>query len=97
MRKNLHGSILKNEPKEQHLSTVPKSCFILIAFFPIFKFSPFRNKGSSLSSLCSNINFGSILKVGGPLDTIDMALQLSWIIYPTIERYFLTLHIKIGM
>ena len=26
MRKNLHDRILKGEPKEQHLSTVPKSC-----------------------------------------------------------------------
>ena len=25
MRKNLHDRILKEEPKEQHLSTVPKS------------------------------------------------------------------------
>jgi len=25
MRKNLHGKILKEEPKEQHLSIVPKS------------------------------------------------------------------------
>ena len=25
MRKNLHGKILKEEPKEQHLSTIPKS------------------------------------------------------------------------
>ena len=28
MRKNSHGRILKGEPKEQHLSTVPKSCSI---------------------------------------------------------------------
>ena len=26
MRKNLHGRILKEESKEQHLSTVSKSC-----------------------------------------------------------------------
>ena len=26
MRKNPHGRILKGEPKEQHLITVPKSC-----------------------------------------------------------------------
>ena len=26
MRKNLHGRILKRESKEQHLSTVSKSC-----------------------------------------------------------------------
>ena len=26
MRKNPHGKILKGEPKEQYLSTVPKSC-----------------------------------------------------------------------
>ena len=26
MRKNPHDRILKEEPKEQHLSTVPKSC-----------------------------------------------------------------------
>jgi len=25
MRKNPHGKILRGEPKEQHLSTVPKS------------------------------------------------------------------------
>ena len=29
MKKNPHGRILKEEPKEQHLSTVPKSCHIL--------------------------------------------------------------------
>ena len=28
MRKNLHSKILKGEPKEQHLSTVPKPCSI---------------------------------------------------------------------
>ena len=27
MRKNPHGKILKGEPKEQHLSTVPKFYF----------------------------------------------------------------------
>ena len=26
MTKNLHGRILRGESKEQHLSTVPKSC-----------------------------------------------------------------------
>ena len=26
MRKNPHGRILKGKPKEQHLSTIPKSC-----------------------------------------------------------------------
>ena len=26
MRKYSHGRILKEEPKEQHVSTVPKSC-----------------------------------------------------------------------
>ena len=26
MRKNLHGRILREEPEEQHLSTIPKSC-----------------------------------------------------------------------
>ena len=26
MKKNLHDRILKGEPKEQHLSTIPKSC-----------------------------------------------------------------------
>ena len=29
MNKNPHGRILKEEPKEQHLSTVPKFCHIL--------------------------------------------------------------------
>ena len=29
MKKNPHGKILKNEPKEQHLSTVPKSYYSL--------------------------------------------------------------------
>ena len=28
MRKNPHDRILKKEPKEQYLSTVPKSCLI---------------------------------------------------------------------
>ena len=32
MRKNLHDKILKGEPKEQHLNTVPKSC----SYFNIF-------------------------------------------------------------
>ena len=27
MRKNLHNKILKNEPKEEHISTVPKGPF----------------------------------------------------------------------
>ena len=27
MKKNLHDRILKGEPNEQHLSTIPKSCF----------------------------------------------------------------------
>ena len=27
MRENLHGRILKGEPNEQHLSTIPMSCF----------------------------------------------------------------------
>ena len=26
MRKNSHGKILKEEPKEQHLIIIPKSC-----------------------------------------------------------------------
>ena len=26
MKKNSHSKILKGKPKEQHLSTVPKSC-----------------------------------------------------------------------
>ena len=26
MRKNSHGKILRGEPKEQHITTVPKSC-----------------------------------------------------------------------
>ena len=30
MRKNPRDKILKNEPKKQHLSTVPKSCYIYI-------------------------------------------------------------------
>ena len=29
MRKNPHDIISKGEPKEQHLSTVPKSCSII--------------------------------------------------------------------
>ena len=34
MRKNSYDRILKGEPKEQYLSTVPKSCsFINIDFF----------------------------------------------------------------
>ena len=32
MRKIHMGRILKNEPKEQHLSTVPKSCSFLFLF-----------------------------------------------------------------
>ena len=30
MRKNPHDRILKREPKEHHLSSVPKSCYIYI-------------------------------------------------------------------
>ena len=30
MRKNPHDRILKGEPKEQHLNTVPKSCSMFI-------------------------------------------------------------------
>ena len=33
MRKNSYGKILKGEPKEQHLSTVPKSCLIYIHIY----------------------------------------------------------------
>ena len=29
MRKNPHDRILKREYKEQHLSTIPKSCFYI--------------------------------------------------------------------
>ena len=29
MKKNPHDRILKREPKEPHLNTVPKSCYIL--------------------------------------------------------------------
>ena len=36
MRKNSHGRILKREPKEQHLSTIPKFC-------------PFLEKGKQIS------------------------------------------------
>ena len=34
MRKNPHGRILKREPKEQHLSTVTKSCYSLNTIVP---------------------------------------------------------------
>ena len=44
MRKNSYGRILKEEPKEQHLSIVPKSCSNLkiidslsYFFFKLFK------------------------------------------------------------
>ena len=30
MRKKPHGRILREEPKKQHLNTVPKSCSFLI-------------------------------------------------------------------
>ena len=30
MRKNLHGKILRNELKEQHLSIIHKSCPIIL-------------------------------------------------------------------
>ena len=37
MRKNLHDRILKGESKEQHLSTVPKSCAKHILFYRVLK------------------------------------------------------------
>ena len=34
MRKNPHGKILREEPEEQYLSTIPKSCpFTNILYF----------------------------------------------------------------
>ena len=39
MKKNLHGRILKREPKEQHLSTVHKSCSIKTLMPHIFYLS----------------------------------------------------------
>ena len=37
MRKNLHDIILKEEPKKQHLSTVPKPCPQFIGFFKLLR------------------------------------------------------------
>ena len=44
MRKNSHGKILREKPKEQYLSTVPKSClcrhnpsFLFFSFFLFLK------------------------------------------------------------
>ena len=37
MRKNPHGIILKDEPKEQYLSTVPKFCPQFISFFKLLR------------------------------------------------------------
>ena len=37
MRKNPHGIILKEEPKEQYLSTVPKFCPQFISFFKLLR------------------------------------------------------------
>ena len=57
MRKNLHDRILKEEPKEQHLSTVPKSCsniytfcgstYVKVVSLPrkSWQFGPAHNKG----------------------------------------------------
>ena len=42
MRENLHGRILKGGPNEQHLSTIPKSCFFLLSHK-----SSFQKKGLS--------------------------------------------------
>ena len=33
MRKNPHGKILKEEPKKQNLSTVPKSWYIYVYIY----------------------------------------------------------------
>ena len=33
MRKNSHGRILKSEPKEHHLNSVPKSCYTYIYIY----------------------------------------------------------------
>ena len=45
MKKNPHDRILKREPKEPHLNTVPKSCYIF--FLELLTFSNWalcRNK-----------------------------------------------------
>ena len=33
MRENPHDRILKNEPKKQHISTVPKSCSFILPYY----------------------------------------------------------------
>ena len=38
MRENSHGRILRREPKEQYLSTVPKICPIIFTLYPTPRF-----------------------------------------------------------
>ena len=52
MRENLHGRILKGEPNEQHLSTIPKSCFFLLSHK-----SSFKKKKKGLSHKSKNVLF----------------------------------------
>ena len=40
MRKNLHGRILKGESKEQHLSTVSKSCSYIYIYMRYIQVTP---------------------------------------------------------
>ena len=55
MRKNPHSIILKGEPKEQHLSTVLKSCslfyYTYFNFFSLIDFDEFGNFEYNLSIL----------------------------------------------
>ena len=55
MRKNPHDKILKEKSKEQHLSTVPESCFLFyytyFNFFSLIYFDEFGNFEYSLSVL----------------------------------------------
>ena len=53
MRENLHGRILKGEPNEQHLSTIPKSCFFLLSHKSSFQ----KKKKKRLSHKSKNVLF----------------------------------------
>ena len=50
MRKNPHDTILGEEPKEQHLSTVCKSCLLYIYIY-IYIMHNFRREGKHLMFL----------------------------------------------
>ena len=54
MRKNLHGGILKMEPKEQHLNTVLKSCSYFYSLLNFWNKNPRSKLISSFKHIIHN-------------------------------------------